>query len=359
MPHTELSRFEQQEGTPLPADWPYFTCPPVFSFEDPQEEYQAAHHAAAIFDLTDWLQIELTGDDRVSFLHNFCTADIRQLQPGMGCEAFLTDVRGRILAHLNVFAAPESLWLCSSPVDEEALLAHLDKYLITEDVTITSRSAEFGQLYVSGEQSADVLDQLGVATASLVSPGQHVLAESELGLLVVHRVDLLGPRGYLVSAGVDSLLALWHALTAAGAKPAGAAAFHTLRIEAGFPLYGLDLNDGMIAQEAARTSRAVSFTKGCYLGQEPIARLDALGHTNRELRAIRLAAPGLPAADAVITDETGENEAGRITSAAGLSLDQPAVALALLRNRYGAAGARVQVTLPDGSTATGEVFWPL
>lgn len=355
-----LAEIEHGEGgVPLPAGQNGTSTPPVLHFGNPQEEYQAATTGCAVFDVSDAPLIELSGRDRVTFLHNFCTADIRRLPPGEGCEAFLTDVRGRLLAFLLVSATEDSLWLSSLLMDEEAVLAHLDRYLITEDVTLTSRTSQVGQLYLSGAQSAAVLEQLGVPVGTLQKFGQHCQANTSAGELSVQRTDLLGPPGYLLSVARPELAALWEILKSLNARPAGAAAFHTLRIEAGLPLYGIDLSSEQIAQEAARTSRAISFTKGCYLGQEPIARLDALGHTNRELRGIRLLTPGLPVAGAAVRDETGTAEAGQITSASRLDDEQPAVALAVLKNRFGTPASRVQVTLADGSTAAGEVFWPL
>src|ERR1700737_4100619 len=101
---------------------------------DPQQAYTAARTGAAVFDLTGWTQVELAESDRAKFLHNFCTNDIRGLTPGRGCEAFITNVQGKVLAHIFVFCGESLLHLESAPLSAERIIAHLSKYQISEDV---------------------------------------------------------------------------------------------------------------------------------------------------------------------------------------------------------------------------------
>ena len=140
------------------------------------------------------------------------------------------------------------------------------------------------------------------------------------------------------------------AALAAAVTPAGGAVFEALRIEAGFPLYGVDISEDNIAQEAGRTKQAISFTKGCYLGQEPIARLDAMGHVNRELRGMRLAEGPVPRGQTPVFDESGAQQVGTITSAAMSYADNKPVALAMLRAQATRPGTSVRVRHADQET---------
>jgi folate-binding protein YgfZ len=342
---------QQAGGVIAPGDGPH---PPVLHFGDPAGEYEAAGSGAAVFDVSDRVQIELTGGDRVRFLHNFCTNDIKLLAPGCGCEAFLTNVKGRILSHVLVFASEHTLWIDEIGTPEDALLAHLDRYIITEDVAIHSRSSSRGELFVCGQEAAERL-RVTIA-ADALGPYAHAAVALGESFLAVRRVDLLGGPGFLVSVPGDRIVEIWQALIGSGCRPAGRQAYEALRIEAGTPLYGVDLSEDNIAQEAARTRLAISFTKGCYLGQEPIARLDALGHTNRELRGLKLAAGEVPQRNAPVM--AGAAEAGHITSAAVHPLDHRPLALAMLKSKHVRPGTTLAVPGPSGGIAA-TVFWPL
>lgn len=331
-------------------------APRAVHFGDPRVEYEAATSAAALFDLSDRSQIEVTGGDRVTFLHNFCTNDVKKLQAGEGGEAFVTNVKGRILAHVFVFATDQALWIETVANAEETLLAHLDRYLITEDVELHGRTAELGELFVSGKQASQALNNNGIDVPDL-GPYGHTSAQPGEFPVVVRRVDLLGAPGYLVSVARAYVATLWEQLHEAGAQPAGSAAFHPLRIEAGMPLYGVDLSEDNLAQEAARNSQAISFTKGCYLGQEPIARIDALGHVNRELRGLQLSSGKPPEPGAPVFTGDDSQEIGHVTSSALSYSDDRPVALALLRSNWTAPGTEVTVKCGD-EPVRATVFWP-
>ena len=343
---------QEQAGAALPAA--ITACPPVLHFGDPAGEYRAARSGAVVFDLSDRTQIEITGRDRAKFLHNFCTNNIKSLQPGQGCEAFVTNVKGRVLGHIFVFAGDESLWIESVAGAAEPLIAHLDKYRIGEDVEFHDRTPESGELLLAGPTSAGLLDKLGVPAASL---GLYAHAAAKLGGIPVssRRVDWLGVPGFLISASRARMADLWRALCEAAVHPAGSEAFHALRIVGGFPLYGVDISEDNLAQEVARTKRAISFTKGCYLGQEPIARIDALGHVNRELRGLRLESGPRPAAGAAVSADG--QVVGAVTSSAVSPVDGGPLALAYLKAKHAVAGTLVAVDC-EGQQVPASVFWP-
>jgi folate-binding protein YgfZ len=329
---------------------------PPLHFGDPRAEYVAAHGTAALFDWTDHGLIELTGSDRVRFLHSFCTNDIKRLIAGSGCEAFVTNVKGRILGHLWIEAGDTALRLDFGTVATERLLTHLERYIINEDVVVTDRSSDLGELLVIGPRAAESLVPLS-ADVRRLAPLQHLdVAGPSSGIRVSRRgVDDLpayvvcGPHGVLGEA--------WEKIKEAGARPAGATIWSALRIEAGLPIWGVDLTDENLAQEAGRSASAISFTKGCYLGQEPIARLDAMGHVNRELRSLRITGEAIPSPGAgVFADAAGSAAVGGVTSAAmSFGSDGP-VALALVRSSVSAPGSAVFVEAAT-TLAPATVFW--
>lgn len=327
-------------------------------FGDPRAEYRAARESAALFDLPDRTQVELTGRDRAKFLHNFCTNDIRGLTAGHACEAFLTSVQGKVLAYVSVYATAEALWLASVPDAAGKIIAHLSRYQISEDVTFADRSAEQGTLLVTGPRAEQIVrTTFPSAALPTVSPSITTTAIDQ-GVLQIRRHDLLRLPGYLVVAPPSILEGCRQRLVDAGALRAGRSVFEALRIEAGFPLYGIDITDANLAQEASRTPRAISFTKGCYLGQEPIARIDALGHVNQQLRGLQLVGgPVPPPGCEVLTPGLEPRKIGVVTSAAmSYGADRP-VALAYVRRGFETSGTALEVRV-NTATVPAVVFWP-
>ncbi len=313
--------------------------------DGPADQFGVTHDAVTVFDLSDRTQIELTGADRAKFLHGFCTNDIKRLTPGQGCEAFLTNIKGRVVGHIFVFATETSLWLDTVSGQGEAIISHLDRYLIREDVQFVSHSGR-GELFVTGPHAAQLL----MLDESLPPYGR-IARESFGQPFDIRRVDFFGAPGFLISLPLAALEAMRSSLLAVGCVAGASELFESLRIAAGFPRYGIDITDENLAQEAARTPQCISFTKGCYLGQEPIARLDAMGHTNRELRRLHFTPgtrphPGMKLLAAETTDE-----AGVLTSVAPLlTATGETPALGYLKTKFGKPGTRVR------AVATGETF---
>ncbi len=323
---------------------------------DPAAQYRAATHAVAVFDLPDLALFEVRGDDRLSFLHNFCTNDIKRLQPGTGCEAFLTSIKGRVLGHLRVFATTDALLVVCERDATDAIVAHLDKYLITEDVQLRSRADDDDLLSVSGP-AAEAWLRESCTTSADWPPFSSGTLEIAGAAVTVLRCDLTRQPGFLLAVphGVSADVRDW--ITATGVLPAGPPVFEALRIEAGAPRSGIDIGELNLAQEAGRTPQAISFTKGCYLGQEPIARLDALGHVNQELRSVAFEPGPTPAPGTPVQTAEGE-PVGTITSSAISYAEEPhPVALALLRARVTSPDTCVTVTTANGVSLTGRVFW--
>ena len=307
---------------------------------------------ARLFELSDRTQLEVTGRDRVKFLHSFCTNDIKKLQPEQGCEAFVTNVNGKVLGHIFVFAERDSLWIESAPGAVATLLPHFDKYVITEDVRFTDRSAEFAELLLAGPPSTELLERLGLSIAALPRYGHLSHGSDALPARSVRRVDWFDSSTWLLSLPATQRDAVQQSLTQAGARPADVNEFHAWRIAAGFPIYGSDITEDNLAQEVGRTSLAISFTKGCYLGQEPIARIDAMGHVNRQLCRLEIASGPLPEAGTPILDKPAPDgkSIGTITSSTWKRRndDDKPLALAYLRSGFAKVGSQVIVDGREG-----------
>ncbi len=241
-----------------------------------EKEIDSLNKMAVACPVIDYICIRVTGKDRAKFLHNFCTNNINDLNPGQFCEAFFCDVKAKILAHGYVLAGEEFHEIQMLPGDGDALLKHLDRYIITEDVALTSLTAARTAFAVAGPAVQDVLNAM-----------DDVKVLSDSGCCLTNEVAVLqtqwnGLPVAFITMNSETAVETWKQLTALSTA-SGEATFHHLRILEGYPIIGTDLTSDNLAPEADRNSIAISYAKGCYLGQEPIARLDAMGHVNRKL----------------------------------------------------------------------------
>jgi len=306
--------------------------------------------AAGWIELSGRAQLRLTGRDRATFLHNFCSNDIKRLQPGQGCEAFVTNVKGRIVGHVHVSAEADSLVLESASGSAETLVRHLDRYIITEDVQIADETLGLAAFYVFGHESADPVRQVTHCDATRLGRWEHFQGMIGDDRVAVRRIDFTQAPGFEIVGPLSAKAVILQRLRESDCLPVTAADAEAFRIDAGFPRSGVDLTEDHLAQEASRNANAISFTKGCYLGQEPIARIDALGHVNRLLRIVVFErGVSLAVGDRVSDPESG-NELGVLTSVGGLA-ESATVGLAVVRTSAG-PGAEV---VAGPNRATGRV----
>jgi folate-binding protein YgfZ len=306
----------------------------------PPEGYAAARESAVLFDQSPRGKVEVAGRDAARFLHNLCSNDVNGLAPGAGCETFLATVKARMVAHLFLFRGTGgSLWLDMVPGLAGKVVAHLDRYLISEQVELADRTAELAQLYLAGPQAAELLQRaLGIEP-----PGPLCMVElpaDESQPRQVRRRDVLCLPGFDVLCAPDAAAALGERLVASGARPAAEPLFEVLRIEAGMPVYGVDLDDNTFAPEAGRTAEAISYNKGCYLGQEPIVMARDRGQINRTLRGVKLPAGPVPMGSLLYREG---KEAGRClscTHSPRLGID---IALAFVRRGSWDPGTALEV----------------
>ncbi len=310
---------------------------------DWRDEYRALTEGAGFYDLGNRTQIEVTGADRASFLHNLTTNEIRKLPDGSGCETFFTTVQGKTLAHAFVFATPDSHVIDTVPGQAEILLAHLDHYLVSERVAFADLSRQRCEFWLAGADSEALWQRLTGA-----APPQARLAHAPATIaghaVWVRKAEISGP-GFLVATAAEDAVGIRAAIADGGAVECGLAAFSARRIEQGFPWFGQDISDKNLPQEVGRDALAISFVKGCYLGQETVARIDALGHVNKTLVGVRFATATLPEPGLALS--TGGEAVGQVTSAAYSPHTGTAVSLAYVRRGSNLPGTRLESALGD------------
>lgn len=318
-------------------------------FGSPDKEYQAAQENAVFFDLCSRSKVALSGRDAITFLQNLCTNDIKELQPGFGCETFLTTAKARIVAHGFVSRLQHDnedvLMMDCAPGLADKVLHHLDYYLVSEQVVLENRTQDVALVHVCGPQTKSMLDKALNAPLPDLDPLQH--AELPLGNTApcrVRRNDYLGLAGYDLFFSHESVQSLWESLNQAGVMPAGMQVHEILRIEAGFPAQGKEIDEERLAMETGRTKQAISFTKGCYLGQETIVMARDRGHVNRTLMGLRIAGEE-PVHPGRILHE--DKEVGRITSATW-SPRFGSIALAYMQRACQKPETEVEVETPEG-----------
>jgi tRNA-modifying protein YgfZ len=302
-------------------------------------QYAALRDGAGIVDYSARTQIELTGADRATFLHNLCTNAVRDLAPGSGCESFLLNVKGHVIGHVWIFVSPHSIVLETVPGQGERITAHLDRYLIREDVQIFDRTAEWGEVLLAGAKAEEVLEGLGVAVGEIAGRLSHAAARLAGRQVWLRRVDFLGPGGFLVAGLCENMEEVKRTLVNSGAVECGADVAETARIESGTPWYGQDITDENLPQEVDRNRLAISFTKGCYLGQETVARIDALGHVNRVLRGVKLSGEAVPAAGTEL--QADGKTVGKVTSSCWSPATGGSLALAYVRRGFEVVGTKL------------------
>jgi folate-binding protein YgfZ len=278
----------------------------------------------------------LTGADRVRFLHGMVSNDIEALTPGMGCHAAMLTTKGKLLADLVVYADADALLLELDGTLRDKIKATLEKHIVMDDVEVKDVSDELPELGVYGDDAATVLGAVtGFAREALAAlPNYHFLVGSEVR---VARTPELGGVGFHVFGTIEFSAAVL-----------SEAEWEERRVEAGTPRYGVDMGEDRLPIEAG-INDAVSFTKGCYLGQEVIARATNLGHINRRLVGLILDGDAPAAAGAKLSAPT-RPEAGFVTSSVRSRRLGKTIALGYVHRTLWDPGTRL--TLTDGRTAT-------
>lgn len=313
-------------------------------FGNPAGEYHAVRHSVGLCDLSYRGLVRVTGADRQRFLHAMVSNDTKSLQPGQGCYATFLTNKGKMVADFVVYADPDAYLLDLEPHVVRPFIEAIEWFVISEEVTFHDESAQWGLLSLQGPRAAELL----TLALDLQVPDLPTYAHT-LCALAGHQVRLIrrshtGEPGYQLLAPLAALPELWSALwqhhEACDAWPVGLETLEVLRIEAGIPVYGRDMTDETLPVEA-NLVEAISYTKGCYIGQETIARLDARGHVNRQLVGLLLDGEALPEPGAKIL--ASDREVGWITSVAHSPARQQNVALGYVRREVWAPGTPLEV----------------
>jgi tRNA-modifying protein YgfZ len=263
-------------------------------------------------------KLALTGGEAKAFLQGQLTNDVEALSPGEGLYAAFLTHKGKMLGDLRVLDLGDELLLDTERSALQELFTMIHRFKLGRDVELHKRTLERGLLSLIGPAARRVAGALDLPAAehscrrAEIAGADVVLAATDVG------VDVVCPSQDTERVGA--------ALEDAGARPVSETAAECLRIELGRPRFGLDMDEGTIPQEAGLNDRAVSFTKGCYVGQETVARLFYRGKPNRHLRGLRLSAPAAPGDELHL----GERAVGTVGSAV-LSPDHGPIALALVR----------------------------
>jgi folate-binding protein YgfZ len=309
-------------------------------------EYRRARERAARFDASHRGKVELVGSEAGRFLQGLCSNDVLRLKPGTGCEAFLLNVKARVVAHLFVYctgASADAFELDMEPGLAEKVCQHLNHYLISEQVTISDRTADLAQVHLAGPKAPALVARLFGSEW-----GDEQYQHRTAGAWgTIRRHDRLGMPGYdfLFPRIAPQMLDTWGAMSQLAIPLAGRDAYEALRIEAGTPAYGRDIDETHLGPEVGRTAQAISYTKGCYLGQEPVCRIRDLGQVNRTLLGVKIQGQTpVPHGAKLLRDGA---EVGQVMSSAfspGLGL---VVALAYVRRGSQQPGTAVEVEAGD------------
>jgi tRNA-modifying protein YgfZ len=315
-------------------------------------EMEAVTMHLGLVDRSDRVRLEISGPDRAKFLHNLTTNEIKRLPVGRGCETFVTSPQGKTIGYLIVLAGDDKLIARADPGGDALVLPHFQKYGVFDDVAIDDCSSSTFELHFFGPQAA----MLSERVASLVPQEEYGHIGVEMGgcpVRLISESPALRP-GFTVIGSRSTARSVKESLVEQGRElgliEIGAAEFEVLRIEAGTPVFGKEVTEKNLPQELGRDERAISFVKGCYLGQETVARLDALGHVNQLLKGLSFAVGSSCPAQGSLLEHEGKR-VGVITSTVFSPLKNAPVGLAMVRTTHTASGTRVSIIPVDGAGA--------
>ena len=384
--HSPLSQLELAEGATL-SDYLGCTLPSTFS--NFNAEYRAARESVALFDANWHATLTLSGADRVRYLNAIVTNDIKSLSEGSGTLALLLNPQGHILAELEIYALKEKLLVLTHASVREKIIQVLEKFIIMDDVTLEDASDQLSSLALEGPRAATIIAQSTGLSLEGFSEMAHVeVVIDGVPCHLIRRSHFSRPSSKSMGAEIiaprEKLAVIWQNLrTATHAQhgaPIGMEALNALRLEAGIPCFPADFNDTVIPHEAALEATHISFTKGCYTGQEIVERVRSRGHVNRRRVTVKFStkippAPGTKLRAAASTgtkdlrgselqlrqkddarsahleqSEARPPEVGYITSSAFSPAAGTSIGMAYLRREHNAPSTTVEVD--TGGTAT-------
>ena len=321
-------------------------------FGDGAAEYKAVRSTAGLIDRCHRGLLQVTGPDRLSFLQGMLSNDLRDINPGEGQYATVLNQQGKVLGDVRVLRSENSFYLDLWEVIKDKIVEHLNRYLVADEVEIADRSESYGILSLQGPQSKALLQKLVGQGELPVRPAAHVMVDVDGAEICVVHDSHTGEVGFDLIIPMLALRNVAQSATDLGKQLAavwvGEEAQNSLRIEAGIPRYGIDITEDHLLLETG-LEHAVSFKKGCYLGQEVVERIRSRGHVNKKLCGLLL--DGRDSARAGDLIFAAEKNIGIVTSAVYSSVLARPIALGYLHRDFWTPGSNVSVNRDGQSIA--------
>ncbi len=317
-------------------------------FGDPGMEYHAVREAVGLADGSFRGLIEIRGGDRLRWLNGQVTNDVKDLKPGEGKLAAVLNVKGHILADLAVYGLPDSVWVDVQRDRGQLVRDTFDRYIIADNVVAENASDRYAHLMLVGREAVPFMAEVAGSGVAALAPWHHT--EAWLGSLQLRIIASrwLAMPGYEVIVPVDEAGRAWEALMylgqSRGLLPVGMAALDLLRVEAGWPWYGVDFDDTNLLMESLKKDH-VSFAKGCYIGQEVVIRVEHQGHVNKMLSGLLVPGEVVPIREATIL--SGDRKVGTVTSAVRSPALSQVIALGYVRREAWNPGTKLRIAWDD------------
>jgi len=349
---TPLAALHKSAGATLET---WFGCVLPDHWTDPRAEQEFARKSVALIDENYRAYLSFTGPDRVRYLNAILTNNVKDLSPGQGNVSLLLNPQGHILAEIETYALPDSLFCVSYAMIRERLIEWLDKYIIMDDVTLTDESQRYGTLALEGPRAAAVVRELtGVDLSTLEELCRRQIAVASIPCWITKRSPG-GVAGCEFLAEREKLADLWQVLSGSvtkhGGGPMGYAALSAQRLAQGVAWFGYDFGEKQIPHEAGLETTHISYTKGCYTGQEIVERVRSRGQVNRRRVELIFDGVGVPTAGEALTVDG--KQAGFVTRAAVPSFSAHAIGMGYVRKDYNALGSKLNCS---GGTAVVSKF---
>ena len=329
----------------------WFECALPESFGDWESEYRALRETVGLIDRNYRAYFKFTGPDRVRYLNAILTNDIKSLKENHGTVSLFLNPQGHIQAEIETHALPDKLLCVSYAMIRERLIPALDKYIIMDDVTLEDRTEAVATLALEGPKTAEAVEEVtGVSLGAMDELESKEVSVTGMDCRIVRRTPGKEPSGEFLLHRRD-VRELWRILLEAAKKRGGAAAgyraLNSVRLEQGIPWYDYDFGEKQIPHEAGLQDSHISYTKGCYTGQEIVERVRSRGQVNRVRVSLRFAGNAAPAANAALTSDG--KEVGYVTRTGFSPAAKAFIGMGYVRRESTAAGTQL---IAEGIGAT-------
>jgi len=347
---TPLATLHRDAGAKMGV---WFGCTLPSEFTDWRSEYAFGRKSVALIDKNYRAYLSFTGPDRVRYLNAILTNNIKDLSSGQGIVSLLLNPQGHILAEIETYALPDSLFCVSYVMIRARLIEVIEKYIIMDDVTLEDQTDSFATLALEGPMAASVVQE--VSSVDIAKLDELSFCEGSVATIPC-RIVKRSPGGVPGAEFVierDKVAELWQVLLAAvrkhGGGPVGYKALSALRLEMGVPWFGYDFGERQIPHEAGLQESHISYTKGCYTGQEIVERVRSRGHANRVRVGLKFFTTESPAEAAPLFADG--KEAGFVTRTAVSPLIEALIGMGYVRREHSAVG-----TVLESGGRKGEVI---